>query len=43
MPDTVHHIAAPIDKPCAEGFRSAPAPGSNVDAPIPMPIMLRMS
>ncbi len=39
MPEIVHHTAAPMERPLAEGFWSAPAPGSRVDAPMPMPII----
>src|SRR6185312_16411449 len=43
MPDAVHQMAAPIDKPSALGFSLAPAPGLRVEAPTPIPIRLRIN
>src|SRR6185312_9505414 len=43
MPDAVHQIAAPMERPSALGFSLAPALGSRVDAPTPIPIMFKIS
>jgi hypothetical protein len=37
----VHQIAAPSENPAADGL--SPVPGSSVAAPMPIPIMFRIS
>src|SRR4051812_30255783 len=42
IPETVHQMPAPIEKFAAEGFAAAPAVGSKVEAPTPIPIKFRI-